>query len=168
MRRFAFENDAADQDLPLGHWFWDAAVSGGIVLEHGVHFFDAAAILIGTAPERVQAMASARPDGRTDRVVCTVAHAGGAPATHAHAFTHAHRAERQLMQLDPGLAEARVHGSIPLRADLDGWVNHDGADRWTTTARTGGRRRRLAAARRFLVAVSVGLHRLREDETDDR
>ena len=127
VQRFAFENDAADEDLPPAHWFWDDAVSGGILLEHGVHFFDAAAMLIATGARRVQAIASARPDGRTDRVVCTVAHDGGALATHAHAFTHAHRAERQLMRLDFGLAEARVHGWIPVRADIDAWVDDRGA-----------------------------------------
>lgn len=123
VQRFAFENDAADEDLPCGHWFWDDAVSGGILLEHGVHFFDAAAMLIGAPARRVQAIGTTRADGRTDTVVCTVAHAGGALATHAHGFSHAHRAERQLMRLDYGLAEARVHGWIPLRAELDIWTD---------------------------------------------
>ncbi len=108
---------------PVGHWFWDDALSGGILLEHGVHFFDAAAMLIGAPARHVQAIGTTRPDGRTDTVVCTVAHAGGSLATHAHGFTHAHRAERQLMRLDYGLAEARVHGWIPLRADLDIWTD---------------------------------------------
>jgi predicted dehydrogenase len=123
VQRFAFENDAADEDLPRGHWFWDDATSGGILLEHGVHFFDAAAMLIGAPAQRVQAIGTRRADGRTDTVVCTVAHAGGALATHAHGFSHAHRAERQLMRLDYGLAEARVHGWIPLRAELDVWTD---------------------------------------------
>ena len=35
-------------------------------------------------------------------------------ATHTHSFTHAHRAERQLMRLDYGFAEARVTGWIPV------------------------------------------------------
>jgi predicted dehydrogenase len=123
VQRFAFENDAADEDLPCGHWFWDDAISGGILLEHGVHFFDAAATLIGAPAQRVQAIGTVRADGRTDTVVCTVAHAGGALATHAHGFSHAHRAERQLMRLDYGLAEARVYGWIPLRAELDIWTD---------------------------------------------
>jgi predicted dehydrogenase len=123
VQRFAFENDAADEDLPQEHWFWHDATSGGILLEHGVHFFDAAAMLIGAPADRVQAIGTSRADGRTDTVVCTVAHAGGALATHAHGFSHAHRAERQLMRLDYGLAEARVHGWIPLRADLDIWTD---------------------------------------------
>lgn len=123
VQRLAVENDAADEDLPAGHWFWDQAVSGGILLEHGVHFFDAAAMLIGTPPRRVQAIGTGRPDGPTDTVVCTVEHAGGALASHAHGFSHPHRAERQLMRLDYGLAEARVHGWIPLRAHLDVWAD---------------------------------------------
>lgn len=127
VRRFAFENDAADEDLPPGHWFWDEDVSGGILLEHGVHFFDAAALLVGTAPRHVQALAARRPDGRTDTVVCTVAHADGALATHTHGFSHAHRAERQLMRLDHGLAETRVDGWIPVRAHVDAWTDEGGA-----------------------------------------
>ncbi|MDQ2739704.1 MAG: Gfo/Idh/MocA family oxidoreductase [Actinomycetota bacterium] len=123
VHRLAFENDASDEDLPAEHWFWDDKVSGGILLEHGVHFFDAAAMLIGAPALQVQAMGSTRTDGRTDTVVCTVAHAGGALATYSHGFSHAHRAERQLLRLDAGLAEARVHGWIPLRAELDVWTD---------------------------------------------
>lgn len=123
VQRFAFDNDAVDEDLGHEHWFWDDALSGGILLEHGVHFFDAAAMLIGSRAEEVQAMSSARPDGRTDLVVCTVAHAGGALATHAHGFSHALRAERQLMRVDYGLAEARIHGWIPLRAEVRLWTD---------------------------------------------
>ena len=130
VRRFAFENDAADENLPAGHWFWDDAISGGILLEHGVHFFDAASMLIGAPPQRVQAVAARRPDGRTDTVVATAVHADGALASYAHGFSHAHRAERQLWRLDFGLAEARVHGWIPLCADLDVWTDTAGVDRF--------------------------------------
>ncbi|MFT4972595.1 MAG: putative dehydrogenase [Saprospiraceae bacterium] len=35
-----FENYASDQFLPKEHWFWDEKKSGGIFIEHGVHFFD--------------------------------------------------------------------------------------------------------------------------------
>jgi predicted dehydrogenase len=123
VQRLSFENDAADEDLPPAHWFWDDAVSGGIFLEHGVHFFDAAAVLLDDRPRAVQAIGGTRPDGITDTVVCTVAHADGALATYAHGFTHAHRAERQLMRLDCGLGEVRIHGWIPLRAELDVWTD---------------------------------------------
>lgn len=128
VQRLAVENDAGDEDLPADHWFWDEAVSGGILLEHGVHFFDAAAMLIGAPAQRVQAIGSTRADGRTDTVVCSVAHAGGAVASYAHGFSHPGRAERQLVRVDFGLAEARLHGWIPVRAELDGWADEDDAD----------------------------------------
>jgi predicted dehydrogenase len=35
-----FVNDARDEILPPDHWFWDRELSGGIFVEHGVHFFD--------------------------------------------------------------------------------------------------------------------------------
>lgn len=35
-----FENYASDEFLDENHWFWDKDISGGIFIEHGVHFFD--------------------------------------------------------------------------------------------------------------------------------
>jgi predicted dehydrogenase len=123
VQRFAFDNDASDEDLPSDHWFWDETVSGGIFVEHGVHFFDAAQLVTGRPATHVQAVGTTRADGVMDTVACTVTHAGGALAGHAHGFSHPHRAERQLMRVDYGLAEARVHGWIPLRADIDVWTD---------------------------------------------
>ena len=33
-------NAAQDETLGADHWFWDQEKSGGIFIEHGVHFFD--------------------------------------------------------------------------------------------------------------------------------
>lgn len=33
-------NAAGDAGLPEGHWFWNEMQSGGVFVEHGVHFFD--------------------------------------------------------------------------------------------------------------------------------
>ncbi|MCQ4080902.1 Gfo/Idh/MocA family oxidoreductase [Streptomyces sp. RB6PN25] len=130
-RRFAFENDASDEDLGPDHWFWDPAHSGGIFLEHGVHFFDAARALMGSEPQSVQATAVRRtPDGPVDIVVATAVHPGGTVATHTHSFAHAHRCERQLMRIDYGFAEARVTGWIPTYATVTAWTDDAGADRW--------------------------------------
>ena len=125
VQRFCFENDASDQDLHPGHWFWDESRSGGIFVEHGVHFFDAAAMLIDGAATSVQATAARRADGPIDLVSATVAH-GDALATHTHSFTHAHRCERQLMRLDCGAAEVRVEGWIPVQAVIDAWTDDAG------------------------------------------
>jgi predicted dehydrogenase len=129
-RRFLFENDAADQDLGPDHWFWDPAHSGGIFIEHGVHFFDAARALIGSEPESVRATAVRRPGGPVDMVIADVVHPGGVLATHLHSFTHAHRCERQLMRLDHGFAESRITGWIPTYAGITAWTDEEGAARW--------------------------------------
>jgi predicted dehydrogenase len=126
VRRFTFDNDAADENLNVDHWFWDSEISGGILLEHGVHFFDAATMLIGTSPFAVTGAASGRPNGTTDTVVAVASHPGGVLATHSHAFTHANRCERQHMRLDHGRAETQIEGWIPLRADIALWTDADG------------------------------------------
>jgi predicted dehydrogenase len=128
VQRFAFENDASDEDLPAGHWFWDETRSGGIFVEHGVHFFDAAHLLVGSTPVAVAAVTAARDDGTTDLVTATALHPGGTLATHTHGFTHAGRCERQVMRLDHGAAEVRVEGWIPLRARVDLWTDDAGAE----------------------------------------
>ena len=58
-----FENYASDENLPAEHWFWDAAKSGGIFVEHGVHFFDLFAGWLG-AGEVFAAQATCRTGTR--------------------------------------------------------------------------------------------------------
>jgi predicted dehydrogenase len=127
-QRFLFENDASDEDLHDAHWFWDQEASGGIFVEHGVHFFDAAAMLVGRDATSVQATVARRTTGHVDLVSAVVHHGDDVLATHTHSFTHAHRAERQLMRLDHGAAETRVEGWIPVEAVVDLWTDDAGVD----------------------------------------
>ncbi|WP_329034174.1 Gfo/Idh/MocA family oxidoreductase [Streptomyces sp. NBC_00178] len=129
-RRFLFENDASDEDLGAGHWFWDPGHSGGIFVEHGVHFFDAARALLGSDPLSVRATEVRRPGGPVDMVSADVLHPGGVLASHLHSFTHAHRCERQLMRLDHGFAETRIDGWIPVHAEISAWTGDAGAEAW--------------------------------------
>jgi predicted dehydrogenase len=125
-RRFALENLASDEHLGADHWFWDREVSGGIAVEHGVHFFDVAAWLLGSQPERVQALEAARPDGRVDTVLATARHPGGATASYAHSFARPERAESQWTTLDWGeVAGGRLYGWVPVELELD--IRTDGA-----------------------------------------
>ncbi|WP_344157325.1 Gfo/Idh/MocA family oxidoreductase [Nocardioides koreensis] len=128
VQRFCFENDASDEDLGPNHWFWDEARSGGIFVEHGVHFFDAAAMLLDHEPTSVGAVEARRRHGAVDLVSATVMHGGDTLATHTHSFTHAHRCERQLMRLDCGPAEVRVEGWIPVHAVVDAWTDEAGLE----------------------------------------
>ena len=184
LQRFCFENDAADEDLGPDHWFWDTARSGGIFVEHGVHFFDAAAMFVDAPATAVQASAARRtPDGPVDLVSATVTHGVDVLATHTHGFTHAHRCERQLMRLDHGTAEVRVEGWIPVVATVDAWTDDAGvrhAESWeqdvagevdvavevtrdagTPTAR--GRGRALTVPHHVRIHLSLGGHAAKQD-----
>ena len=60
-----FENYASDENLPPEHWFWDRSKSGGIFIEHGVHFFDLFAGWLG--PGTVAAAQAASGPARRRR-----------------------------------------------------------------------------------------------------
>ena len=64
------ENYASDDTLPPEHWFWDPKKSGGIFIEHVVHFFDLFEMFFGEG-EVVSAQEGVRPGGtggcRSDR-----------------------------------------------------------------------------------------------------
>ena len=128
IRRFAFENDAADEDLASDDWFWDPRRSGGIFIEHGVHFFDLAAHFIGSPVEAIQAIATTRRDGRTDTVCATASYANGTSATWYHSFSHTRQHQRQTLRLDLGNGEVRLEGWIPLELRLDAWTDAAGAE----------------------------------------
>jgi predicted dehydrogenase len=125
-RRFALENLGSDEHLGPDHWFWDREVGGGIPVGHGVPFFDAAAWLLGSQPELVQALEAIRPDGRVDTVLATARHPGGSTASYAHSFARPKRAQSQWTTLDWGeLAGGRLYGWIPVELELD--IRTDGA-----------------------------------------
>jgi predicted dehydrogenase len=127
LRRFGLENHAADEDLALDHWFWDDAISGGIFVEHGVHFFDVCDVLMGSHPLAVQALQVARPGGGPiDTVAATSTHEGGGTASFLHAFTHSNRAQYQGVTLDWGFAHAQLTGWIPVDLDLEVWTDDQG------------------------------------------
>jgi predicted dehydrogenase len=142
-RHVALEDLAGDEQLGPDHWFWDREASGGIPVAHGVHFFDAAAWLLGSQPELVQALEAARPDGRVDTFLATARHPGGATASYAHSFARPERAESQWTTLDWGqVADGRLYGWIPVELELD--IRTDGAGLTAVQALTTNQRAALA------------------------
>ncbi|MDQ2933519.1 MAG: Gfo/Idh/MocA family oxidoreductase [Chloroflexota bacterium] len=125
LQRFALENLAADE--PAGSWFWDRGVSGGIFVEHGVHFFDAAAWLFGSQPLIVQALEVERDANPVDTVIASAVHPGGGTASYYHAFTHPDRAQYQAVLLDWGFAHGLLRGWIPVELELEVWTDAEGA-----------------------------------------
>ena len=137
-----FVNEAADEGLAPSHWFWNRETSGGIFVEHGVHFFDLVAYWLGEG-HVVSAARSLREPSAVDGVVeeevmCTCryprprAAAGGAAACtrhtgllfhFEHGFHQASRMDRQEMRLIFERGELRLFDWVPthglVRALLD-------------------------------------------------
>lgn len=109
----SLENFASDEQLGPTHWFWEKAVSGGIFIEHGVHFFDLYRHWLGPG-QVVSAHVAARPAVDVeDRVMCTVRHDSGAMAHHYHGFDQPARLDRTTHRLLLEIGDIYVHGWIP-------------------------------------------------------
>lgn len=98
LRHMDLANHAAGLDLPDNHWFWAPEKSGGIWVEHGVHFFDAFAWVAGQPGEITASQAFARPGGAIDRVEALARY--GATAAHFyHAFDQSGTTEQTTVTL---------------------------------------------------------------------
>ncbi|MCI0351207.1 MAG: Gfo/Idh/MocA family oxidoreductase [Acidobacteriales bacterium] len=107
-----FENYACDENLPPEHWFWDRQKSGGIFVEHGVHFFDLVAGWLG-AGEVIAAQASRRSDGCEDQVQCAVRYPNGVHFNFYHGFHQPGRLDRQELRLVFEQGDLLLHGWVP-------------------------------------------------------
>ncbi len=111
-----FENYASDENLPPEHWFWDRAKSGGIFVEHGVHFFDLFAGWLGQG-EVVAAQASLRAGTNIeDQVQCTVRYDDGVHASFYHGFHQPGRMDRQELRLVFEQGDLLLLGWVPTYA----------------------------------------------------
>ena len=122
-------NCAGDTGLGDDHWFWNKDLSGGIFVEHGVHFYDLYAHWLG--PGRVaSAWAETRPGGgQEDRVGCTVRHDSGAIASHYHGFDQVSVMDRTDHRLVCELGDIHVAGWIPLTVTIDAAVSDEAAEK---------------------------------------
>ena len=122
-------NCAADSNLGPEHWFWDLSVSGGIFIEHGVHFFDLYRYWLGEG--RVIDAHTETRAGTTqqDRVMCTVRHDSGAVVSHYHGFDQFGPMDRTTHHLVCELGDIRISGWIPLEVTIDAAVDEAGARR---------------------------------------
>lgn len=124
LRRVDFQNFAADESLPPDHWFWDRAQSGGILIEHGVHFFDIYGYLIGAPPVEVRSLLTTRPGtDQQDKVLADVYYANGALASYYHAFDKPSRLERTTAVLGYDRGYIEVEGWIATALTVDAVVD---------------------------------------------
>ena len=110
-----FENYAADEHLPAEHWFWDRAKSGGIFIEHGVHFFDLFEGWLG--PGRVVAAQQAVRPGTDlqEQVQCTVRYDRDVLVNMYHGFHQPSRMDRQKFRLLFERGEVTLYEWVPTR-----------------------------------------------------
>jgi len=114
------ENCATVEGLDDDHWFWDREQSGGIFVEHGVHFFDLGARLASSRAESVIGFASTAADGKENRVQASLQYASGAHATYYHAFDRPTPLASTVLHTLFERGAAHSIGWIPTRLELKG------------------------------------------------
>jgi predicted dehydrogenase len=111
-----FENYASDENLPESHWFWDRAKSGGIFIEHGVHFFDLLEGWLGKG-KVVSAQVGVRPGTPIEEHVNATARYGDdALVNFYHGFHQAGRMDRQELRIVFERGDVTLHDWVPTRA----------------------------------------------------
>jgi predicted dehydrogenase len=116
-----FENYASDEKLGPAHWFWDETKSGGIFIEHGVHFFDLFAGWLGSG-KLLGAWQLQRPGIEQkiiDRVQATVLYPGGI-VNFYHGFDQPGMLDRQEMRLEFECGEISLYEWVPVKIKLYG------------------------------------------------
>ncbi|GAB3249821.1 hypothetical protein GCM10027347_07180 [Larkinella harenae] len=120
-----FENYAGDEGLSPQHWFWNRELSGGIFIEHGVHFFDLFAGWLGDG--KVEAAQVCQRDGTDleDQVNATVRY-GNTVVNFYHGFTQTGRMDRQEMRLLFERGDVTLYEWVPTQAVIRGVVDEAG------------------------------------------
>lgn len=125
--RATFENWAKDAKLGPEHWFWKPELSGGIFVEHAVHFFDLFAWFFGpgqvTGADQV-----VRPGSSAVEVVRATVRHGDVLADAYHGFTQAEAMDRQEMRLLFERGDIRLSEWVPTSAEITMIGTSDEAD----------------------------------------
>ena len=116
-----FENYASDEKLDANHWFWNETESGGIFIEHGVHFFDMFSGWLGEG-KVVNALQIKRPivnEKIIDRVQATVLYKDGV-VNFYHGFDQPGILDRQEIRLQFERGEITLYEWVPVKMKLHG------------------------------------------------
>ena len=125
LRRVDVENYAQDETLPDSHWFWNTQLSGGILVEHAVHFIDLVHYIFPDTITSVTGVVHKRNEKREDRVMANVLYNSGLMATHYHSFALPGFFENTSMRLAFDLARIDLEGWIPLKGRITALVNKE-------------------------------------------
>ncbi len=125
LNRVVVENYAQDEALPQDHWFWDKSVSGGILVEHGVHFFDLINFISGSEVKKVQGWESERNEHMVDKVFANVEYENGLLASFYHSFSRPGIFEDTSIRLSYDLAQIEINGWIPITGKITALLNEN-------------------------------------------
>jgi predicted dehydrogenase len=123
IRHAVVNNYAQDESLPPNHWFWNEEMSGGIFIEHGVHFFDIINALSGQEYTKVYGTSHRRNQSQRDRVAAMVLYNDGLIANYYHAFSGPGFFEQTTIELVYDLARVEIEGWMPMKGKIKALVN---------------------------------------------
>ena len=123
LRRVDVENYAQDEQLLPEHWFWQHDRSGGILIEHAVHFIDLVHFIYPSKYLKVNGLKHNRNAFQEDQIMANVLYESGLIATHYHSFARPGFFETTDIKLSFDIADIQLHGWIPLTADVKVLVN---------------------------------------------
>ena len=121
-----FENYASDEALNPGHWMWKPEISGGIFIEHAVHFFDMFEGWLGEGKLMASQKVIRPGNGRTvlSRVQSVGLYAGGLVNLY-HGFDQPKRMDRQELRLLFERGDITLFEWVPVRADIRGLITNE-------------------------------------------
>lgn len=118
LRRYTVENYAQDQTLPTNHWFWDERQSGGILVEHAVHFIDVLHGCTDARPVTVEGQSVRRNTTQRDAMAFTAVYSDGVIMSQYHAFQRPTFFEETRFRFVFDLAEIDLLGWMPLSGTI--------------------------------------------------
>jgi predicted dehydrogenase len=132
LRHAVVNNYAQDAALPAGHWFWKKELSGGIFIEHGVHFFDILNAISAQHYSQVYGSSHNRNDLQRDQVAALVTYNDGLIASYYHSFSGPGFFEQTTIQLAYDLAKITIEGWMPMEGTMKVLVNSQTKEKLTT------------------------------------
>lgn len=132
LRHAVVNNYAQDSLLPREHWFWNRELSGGIFVEHGVHFIDIINALTTQTYTDVCGYWNDRNETQRDQVAALVRYDKGLIVSHYHSFSGPGFFESTTIQLNFDLAKIKIEGWMPMKGTIRALVNDSTKDQFNT------------------------------------
>jgi predicted dehydrogenase len=132
LRHAVVNNYAQDAALPANHWFWNEELSGGIFIEHGVHFFDIINGLSAQQYVEVFGCSHRRNKAQRDQVGAMVLYNEGLIASYYHSFSGPGFFEQTTIELAYDLAKVEIKGWMPMNGTIRALVDDKTKDQLKT------------------------------------